>query len=85
MSDHYTVELRKGEVGNMTVLRTHEVKSADDALNLIEGLRDSAQGREGVTWQSDEVDANGNLYGLANGTVYQISVVPPLSESLLVQ
>jgi hypothetical protein len=38
-----------------------------------------------VTWQHDEVEPNGTLYGMSeNGTVYMIIVVPPLSQSLLV-
>jgi hypothetical protein len=83
--DHYTVELRKGEVGNMAVLRSHNVRSTDDATNLIDGLRDSALQRDKVTWQHDEVQPNGTLYGMTDeGTLYMISVVPPLSESLLV-
>lgn len=77
MPDHYTVELRRGDLGNLEVLRSHVVKSPDDAMNLIDGLRDSSLQRDGVTWQSDDVDAEGNLFGLANGIVYQISVVPP--------
>jgi len=83
--DHYTIELRKGEVGNMDVLRTHSVTRLDDAINLIEGLRDSALQRDSVAWQHDEVTEDGTLYGLApGGVVFMISVVPPLSTSLLV-
>lgn len=83
MSDHYTVELRKGEIGNMETVRSNTAKSVDGALNLIDGFRDSALQRDSVTWQSDEVDAGGNLYGMVGSTVYQISVVPPLSEALM--
>ena len=82
MHDHYTVELRKGAVGDMQTLRTHQAKSTEDAANLIEGLRDSCLQRDNVTWQNDEVDGQGNLYGMAGSTVFQISVVPPLSVSL---
>lgn len=83
--DHYTIELRKGDVGNMTVLRSHNVADVDDAINLIDGLRQSALQRDKVTWQHDEVEPNGTLYGMSeNGTVYMIIVVPPLSQSLLV-
>jgi carbonic anhydrase len=84
MSDHYTVELRKGDMGDMETLRSHEVHTVDDALNLIDGLRNSALQRDHVTWQADEVDVHGNLYGLSHGTVYQISCVPPLTEALAV-
>ena len=85
MSDHYTVELRKGEIGNMTTVRSNTAKNVDDAAHLIDGFRDSALQRDSVTWQRDDVDDNGNLYGMSGGVVYQISVVPPLTESLLVQ
>lgn len=84
MSDHYTIELRKGAIGDMQALRTYSAKSVEDATNLIEGMRDSMLQRDGVTWQHDEVDDHGNLYGMAGSTVYQISVVPPLSVSLSV-
>lgn len=84
MSDHYTVELRKGEIGNMQTVRSNTAKSVDDAAHLIDGFRDSALQRDSVTWQRDDVDDNGNLYGMAGSIVWQISVVPPLSESLLV-
>jgi hypothetical protein len=82
MSDHYTVELRRGEVGNMEVVRSNTAKTADGALNLIEGFRDSTLQRDGVTWQHDEVDPSGNLYGMAGTVVWQISVVPSLTESI---
>lgn len=81
--DHYTIELRKGEVGNMETLRSHSVSRVDDALNLIEGLRESVLQRDHVTWQHDEVGPDGTLYGMADGVVFMISVVPPLSVSLL--
>lgn len=83
MYDHYTIEVRKGAVGEMQTLRTMSAKSVEDAQNLIEGFRDSCLQREDVTWQADEVDAHGNLYGLVSGVVWQISVVPPLTEPLV--
>jgi hypothetical protein len=79
MPEHYTIELRKGDIGDMRVLRSHEVRDADDAVNLIDGLRDSALQRHGVTWQHPEVEPDGTLYGMDGaGIVYMISVVPPL-------
>jgi len=79
MPEHYTIELRKGDIGNMEVLRSHEVRDAEDAVNLIDGLYTSALQRNGVTWQHPEVEPNGTLYGMdESGTVYMISVVPPL-------
>ena len=83
MYDHYTVELRKGAVGEMETLRSMTAKNVDDASQLIEGFRDSTLQRDGVTWQHDEVDGQGNLYGMSGSVVYQISVVPPLTESLV--
>jgi hypothetical protein len=81
--DHYTVTLAKGAVGDMEVLRTHTAKNVDDALNLIEGLRDTAVNRDKVTWQHDEVDERGILYGLApQGIVFELSVYPPLGTPL---
>lgn len=83
MYDFYTVELRRGVVGEMTVMRHHRATSVTLALNLIDGLREAAHLRDNVTWQGDEVDAGGNLYGLApGGIVYQISCVPPLTTEL---
>jgi hypothetical protein len=80
---HYTVELRKGVVGDMQVVRHHMVPTVDAALNIIDGFVVSTRQRDDVTWQSDEVDAGGNLFGLApHGVVYQISCVPPLSTEL---
>jgi hypothetical protein len=79
---HYTVELRKGSPAEETV-RHHEVKTVPEAEKLIEGLRDTANQRDGVSWQYEEVDVQGNLYGLApGGVVYTINVVPPLSVAL---
>jgi len=83
MSDHYTIELRKGAIGDMQALRTYTAKSVEDATNLIEGMRESMLQRDAVTWQHDEVDDHGNLYGMAGSVVYQISVVPQLSVSLM--
>lgn len=82
MYDHYTIELRKGAIGEMETLRSSTAKSVEDAANLIDGWRDNALQRDGVTWQSDEVDNHGNLYGMVGSTVYQISCVPPLTETL---
>ena len=81
--DHYTVEIRKGpEFDESQVLRTHNVKTVDDALGLIEGFRDTYNQRNGVSWQDDEVNAEGKLYGLAGGEVYVISCTPPLTTEL---
>lgn len=81
--DHYTVKLSKGAVGDMEVLRTFDAKTVDDAINLIEGLRDTAANRDTVQWQHEEVDERGLLFGLApGGIVYEISVVPSLNEPL---
>ena len=81
--DHYTVELRRGPMHDEKVVRHHEAKSVKDAEALIEGLRDSANQRDGVSWQFEEVNAEGKLYGLApGGVVYLISVVPPLTTAL---
>jgi hypothetical protein len=83
MYDRYTVELRKGAIGDMETQRSMTAKNVEDAANLIEGFRDSCLQRDSVTWQNDEVDNMGNLFGLApGGVVYQISVVPPLTEVL---
>jgi hypothetical protein len=80
--DHYTIELRKGAVGAMEVMRSNTAKSVDDAEHLIDAFRENAIQREGVTWQGDEVDNMGSLYGMAYSTVWQISCVPPLTEPL---
>ena len=81
--DHYTIELRKGPQHAEETVRHHEVKTAPEAEKLIEGLRDTANQRDGVSWQFEEVDVQGNLYGLApGGVVFLITVVPPLSVAL---
>lgn len=83
MSDHYTIELRKGAVGDMETVRQHSAKTTEDAANFVDGIRESCLMREHVTWQGDEVNGEGNLYGMApGGMVYWISVVPPLTESV---
>lgn len=84
MSDHYTIELRKGAVGDMETVRSHTAKTVEDAANFVDGLRESCLMRDHVTWQGDEVNAEGNLYGMVGNTVYWISVVPPLTESISV-
>lgn len=81
--DHYTVELRRGPIHAEETVRHHEVQTVPEAEALIEGLRDTANQREGVTWQFEEVNAEGKLYGLApGGVVYVISVVPSLTTPL---
>jgi hypothetical protein len=82
MYDHYTIELRKGPVGAMETLRSSEAKNVEDAQTLIEGWRSSCVQRDGVTWQTDEVDAKGDMYGMAGQTVWHIACVPPLTEKL---
>jgi len=83
VSDHYTIELREGAVGDMQTVRHHVTRSVEDAANLVDGLRESCIQRDRVTWQGDEPNGEGNLYGMApGGTVYWISVVPPLTESI---
>jgi hypothetical protein len=81
--DHYTVTLSKGAVGAMEAVRTHTAHTVDEAVNLIDGLRDSVASRDNVTWQGTEVDERGLLFGLApGGTVFEIAVLPPLSTVL---
>jgi hypothetical protein len=81
--DHYTIELRKGPLYEETTVRSHEAKTVADAENFVEALRDTANQRDGVSWQFEEVNPEGKLYGLApGGVVYQISVTPPLSTPL---
>jgi hypothetical protein len=80
---HYTVALAKGAVGEMVILRKHTARDVDSAINFIESLRDNAANRDNVTWQHDEVDAAGTMFGLApGGVVFEISVVPPLTTEL---
>jgi hypothetical protein len=81
--DHYTITLAKGAVGDMHVVREHQAKDEEAAITLIEGLRDAAAGRDGVTWQNQEVDTRGLMFGLAaGGVVWEISVVPTFTEGL---
>ena len=81
--DHYTIELRKGPVHDELTIRKHEARSVEDAERLIESLRDTYNQRDGVSWRFEEVNAEGNLYGLgAGGMVYLIKVTPPLNVAL---
>ena len=80
MADHYDIELRRGADGSNT-LRKHEASSPDDALAFVEALRDDAQVRYMVTWQTEEPIVGGKMYGLApGGVVYEIAVIPPLEN-----
>ena len=79
----YKIELRKGAVHDLEVIRAHEVTDVIDAESMIEGIRDTVQGRDDVTWNGEEVDEHGYLYGLApGGVVFQIHVTPPLNVAL---
>ena len=81
--DHFTIKLSKGDLGALETVRTHTARNEEDALNFVDSMRDYAQGRDNVTWQGEEPDAGGLLYGLApGGVVYEISVVPPFSQGL---
>ena len=75
----YTITLSKGAVGDLQTVRSHKAKTDEDALNLIDGLRDTFGVREDVKWQDFEMPASGVMYGLApGGVVYEISVVPQI-------
>lgn len=81
--DHYTIELRKGAMGDLQTVRSMEAQTAEDALNLIEGFRDSSESRDDVTWQNREPDGTGSMMGLApGGVVWQIHVNPDLNTQL---
>jgi len=77
--DHYVVTISKGAIGDMEVVRTHQAKTEEEALNLVDGLRDSFGNRDNVTWREQEMTATGTMYGLApGGVVYEIAVTPTL-------
>lgn len=81
--DSYTVEIRKGPLHAEETVRTHKATTVREAEDIIEALRDNFNNREDVTWQEEEVDVHGKLYGLApGGEVWVISVVPPLGVDL---
>jgi len=81
--DCYTVEIRHGPLFEDSPLRTHRAFTADDAVALIDGLRDTYGSRAEITWQAEEVNEAGKLYGLAaDQTVYMITVTPPLTVPL---
>jgi hypothetical protein len=76
--ESYEVTISCGPVHEEEVIRRHTVKTPTDALAIIDGLRDTYAGREGVTWNGEEINAEGRLYGLApHGLVYVIAVKPP--------
>jgi hypothetical protein len=83
-ADVYTIELRRGAHGDPAdVVRMHTARNVADAENLIEALRDSSFQRDEVTWQTEEVNDEGNMYGLApGGIVYMIAVRPALHVAL---
>lgn len=75
----YEVTIAAGPVHEEEVLRRHTASNPQDALALVDGLRDTYAGRESVTWNGEEINAEGRLYGLApKGLVYVIAVRPPL-------
>lgn len=79
----WTVTLSKGPLHAEVVDRTHTAKTPDNALALVEGLRDTFHGREDVAWQTEEPSADGVMYGLSpDGTVYVIRVTPALPRDL---
>lgn len=83
MYKHYTVELRRGTMPNLETIRSTKATDVDGAIGLIEGFRDIAVSRNDVTWQDDEVNPEGFVYGLApGGEVWQIMCVPPLAQEL---
>jgi hypothetical protein len=76
----FVIELRRGPVGEELVIRRHEADSEDMAAKLVEGLRDTYNQRDGVTWQYELTNAEGKLYGLGpGGMVYTIAVEPPVA------
>jgi hypothetical protein len=80
---HYTVELRKGVMPNLDTVRSTKATDVDGAISLIEGFRDLAASRNSVTWQEEEVNPEGFVFGLApGGEVWQIMCVPPLGQEL---
>ena len=81
--DHYTVELRKGAMGNLETLRSTKATSVDGAVGLIEGYREFAENRHKVTWRGEEPDTTGSLMGLApEGVVWEIHCTPNLDTPL---
>jgi hypothetical protein len=82
VAEHFTIELRTGPMHDELTTRRHEAKTREDAEKLIEGMRDTCAQRDGVSWQFEETNAEGKLYGLGpKGLVYQIVVSPPLPQS----
>jgi hypothetical protein len=83
--DHYTIQLRRrpDPAQEEQVVREHTATDTTAAESLIEALRDSALQRDDVSWQAEEVNPEGNMFGLApGGVVYVIQVTPPLSVNL---
>lgn len=80
MSEKYTIEIaRQRAGGEVETLRTHSATSVLDAEVMVDSLRETYHAREDVSWDGDEVDKYGKLYGTTpTGTVYEISVAPPL-------
>jgi hypothetical protein len=80
--DHYEIELRKGSPPNQEVVGTTKALTVDDAIDLIDSYRELGANRHNVTWKGDEVDNFGDLYGLAEGVIWQIHVTPNLNTEL---
>jgi len=75
----YEVTISCGPVHEEEVVRRHTVRTPDAALAIIESLRDTYGARDNVTWNGEEINPEGRLYGLApKGLVYMIAVKPPL-------
>lgn len=81
--DHYKIELIEGAGDAVEVVRSTKATDVDGAIGLIDGFRELAAGRDDVTWDGDNVDERGVLFGLdAKGVTWQITCVPPLSQEL---
>lgn len=81
MPEKYTIEIWYAPdlTSTSELLRTHTSTTADGAEVMVESLRDSYGQRESVTWEGEEVDEEGLLYGRsAAGERYMILVTPPL-------
>lgn len=76
----YTVTLRTGNPpDDWRTVRSNKTDAVDGAISLIEGFTELATAREGVTWQSEETDDQGMLYGQTpDGSVWNVYVQPPV-------
>lgn len=76
----YVITVSRGPIHGEVVLRTTTVTDALDAAEIIESYSEFYTNRAYVTWDGEETNESGYLYGLdPEGESYVIQIAPPLA------